>query len=64
MNVTADNFKRAETDMYFAMFVKRGTSDKFIHLRELPLEGTVSSMGWSRYDPGHRRQPDRLTPSV
>jgi hypothetical protein len=38
--VTADNFKRAETDMYLAMFVKRGAFGKFIHLRELPLEGT------------------------
>jgi hypothetical protein len=38
--VTADNFKRAETDMYFAIFVKRGGFGKLIHLRELPLEGT------------------------
>lgn len=38
--VTADNFNRAETDMYFAMFAKRGAFGKFIHLRELPLEGT------------------------
>jgi hypothetical protein len=38
--VTADNFNRAETDMYFAQFVKRGAFGKFIHLRELPLEGT------------------------
>jgi hypothetical protein len=35
-----DNFVRAETDMYFALFVKRGALGKFIHLRELPLEGT------------------------
>ena len=35
--VTADNFVRAETDMYFASFAKRGALGKFIHLRELPL---------------------------
>ena len=40
MLVTPDNFKRAETDMYFAMFVKRGALGTFIHFRELPLEGT------------------------
>lgn len=40
IQVTADNFNRAETDMYFAMFAKRGAFGKFIHLRELPLEGT------------------------
>ena len=40
VTVTADNFARAETDMYFAEFVKRGALGKFIHLRELPLEGT------------------------
>lgn len=38
--VTADNFNRAETDMYFALFAKRGAFGKFLHLRELPLEGT------------------------
>jgi hypothetical protein len=38
--VTADNFKRAETDMYFAIFAKRGGFGQFIHLRELPLEKT------------------------
>jgi hypothetical protein len=38
--VTPDNFVRAETDMYFALFVKRGALGKFIHFRELPLEGT------------------------
>jgi hypothetical protein len=38
--VTADNFNRAETDMYFAMFAKKGGFGKFFHLRELPLEGT------------------------
>ena len=27
--VTADNFKRAETDMYFAMFAKQGGFGKF-----------------------------------
>jgi hypothetical protein len=40
VQVTADNFNRAETDMYFATFVKRGALGKFIHLRDLPLEGT------------------------
>jgi len=40
VTVTADNFNRAETDMYFAMFVKRGELGKFVHLRDLPLEGT------------------------
>src|SRR5262245_38897894 len=38
--VTADNFNRAETDQYFALFVKRGAFGKFYHLRDLPLEGT------------------------
>ena len=39
--VTADNFIRAETDMYFGMFVKRGALGGFIHFRDLPpLEGT------------------------
>jgi hypothetical protein len=37
--VTADTFNRAETDMYFGRVVKRGALGKFIHLRELPLEG-------------------------
>src|SRR5262245_1305984 len=39
--VTADNFNRAETDMYFAAVVKRGAFGKFFHYRELPLESTV-----------------------
>ena len=38
--VTADNFVRAETDMYFGLFSSRGALGKFIHLRELPLEKT------------------------
>ena len=38
--VTADNFKRAETDMYFAMFAKQGGFGKFEILRDLPLENT------------------------
>lgn len=38
--VTADNFKRAETDMYLAMFVKEGAFGKFFHHRDLPLENT------------------------
>ena len=38
--VTADNFNRAETDMYFGQFVKRGGFGKFYHFRDLPLEGT------------------------
>jgi hypothetical protein len=38
--VTPDNFARAETDMYFTTFVKRGSLGKFVHLRDLPLEGT------------------------
>jgi hypothetical protein len=29
--VTADNFTRAETDMYLAMFVKEGAFGKFVH---------------------------------
>ena len=40
IQVTADNFNRAETDMYFAQFVRRGAFGKFIHLRDLPLEST------------------------
>ena len=39
VTVTADNFNRAETDMYFAQFVKRGAFGKFVHVRELPVEG-------------------------
>jgi hypothetical protein len=38
--VTPDNFVRAETDMYFAMFAKRGGFGRFLHLRELPLANT------------------------
>ena len=38
--VTVDNFKRAETDMYLAGFVKQGALGKFFHHRELPLENT------------------------
>ena len=38
--VTADNFNRAETDMYFATFVKDGAFGKFLHHRDLPLENT------------------------
>ncbi len=37
--VTPDNFKRAETDMYLDIFVKRGALGKFFPYRELPLEG-------------------------
>ena len=33
--VTAENFIRAESDTYFAVFVNRGGFGKFIHLREL-----------------------------
>jgi hypothetical protein len=36
--VTADNFNRAETDIYFARVAKRGALGKFIHTRDLPLE--------------------------
>src|SRR5262245_24205757 len=39
VTVTADNFNRAETDMYFAQFVKRGAFGKFVHVRDLPVEG-------------------------
>jgi Uncharacterized conserved protein len=35
--VTPDNFIRAETDMYFAQFAKRGGFGKFSHSRGLPL---------------------------
>jgi hypothetical protein len=35
--VTPDNFIRAETDMYFAIFAKRGGFGKFNHSRDLPL---------------------------
>jgi hypothetical protein len=40
ISVTPDNFARAETDMYFAYFDKKGAFGKFFHLRDLPLEGT------------------------
>jgi hypothetical protein len=39
--VTADNFNRAETDMYFAGAAKRGALGKFFHYRELPVESPV-----------------------
>jgi hypothetical protein len=39
--VTADNFNRAETDMYFAGAAKRGALGKFFHYRELPVESSV-----------------------
>src|SRR4029434_5411318 len=35
--VTVDNFIRAETDMYFAQFAKKGGFGKFNHARDLPL---------------------------
>ena len=35
--VTVDNFVRAETDMRFAIFAKRGGFGKFNHARDLPL---------------------------
>jgi hypothetical protein len=38
--VTADNFKRAETDVYFALFANQGGFGKFEILRDLPLENT------------------------
>jgi hypothetical protein len=38
--VTADNFVRAESDMYFGVFVKRGGFGKFFHWRDLPIENT------------------------
>jgi hypothetical protein len=38
--VTADNFTRAETDMYFGKFVKEGGLGVFNHYRDLPLEKT------------------------
>ena len=38
--VTVDNFKRAETDMYLAGFVKEGAFRKFFHHRDLPVENT------------------------
>jgi hypothetical protein len=33
--VTLDNFRRAETDTYFARFVKEGSLGKFVHQRDL-----------------------------
>jgi len=44
--VTADNFNRAETDIYFARAVKRGALGKFIHTRDLPIEN--AGVGASR----------------
>jgi len=32
---TPDNFVRAETDVYFKLFVSRGSVGKFVHLRAL-----------------------------
>ena len=39
-HVTADNFVRAETDMYFKHFEKNGGFGKFNHSRDLPLGNT------------------------
>src|SRR5262245_46330636 len=39
--VTADNFNRAETDMYFSHFVKDGALGKFVHIREPTLDITI-----------------------
>jgi len=60
VTVTADNFDRAQTDMYFAKFVKDGALGKFVHERELPLENagprpsrdTLSSMAVFDLDAG------------
>jgi len=38
--VTADNFVRAETDRSFALVAQRDALGKFVHVRELPLEGS------------------------
>ena len=38
--VTADNFRRAETDMYFAQFASQGGFRQVEILRDLPLENT------------------------
>lgn len=39
IRVTPDNFRRAETDLYFAGFVKEGGFEKFMHNREpAPLD--------------------------
>ncbi len=38
--VTVDNFRRAETDMYFALFASQGGFGRFEMLRDLPLENT------------------------
>src|SRR5262249_6150262 len=40
LRVTVDNFIRAESDLYFGMFVDRGALGTFVHRRELPLENT------------------------
>jgi hypothetical protein len=40
LKISPDNFKRAETDMHLAMFVKEGAFSKFFHHRDLPLENT------------------------
>ena len=38
--VTADNFNRAESDMYWGTIVKDGGFAKFVHHRELyPIDG-------------------------
>ena len=34
IRVTPDNFRRAETDMYFGNFVRDGALGKFVHRRE------------------------------
>jgi hypothetical protein len=39
--VTADNFRRAETDWYFGMFAERGAFGKFFPYRELPVDGVL-----------------------
>jgi hypothetical protein len=42
VQVTADNFNRAETDSNLALFVKRGAFGKFNHSRSLPLESSAT----------------------
>ena len=56
--VTADNFNRAESDMYWGTIVKDGGFGKFVHYRELyPIDGPT----FTREQIGTRKTPSNIT---
>jgi hypothetical protein len=48
VRVTVDNFRRAESDTYFAKFIAEGGFGKFSHERELAPIGTPRKPGKTR----------------